>query len=512
MKTKIQLVLFILIAGAAVVRLAGLGIYMFDVNRVRFAMDAARPVEGEGESPDLFFVKHSCLTSYTIATHYAAQRAENIYDTAHYRGAEIESPTHAAVGEALTIDRYQYPPPFLLLPRLLASISDNFFVVRAIWYGLNVFGIGLALVLVALWCGGGRVTWALAICPAVMLAPTTLMSLQFGNVHLLIIALGMLAMVAFARGWHALGGLLLAYATLSKIFPGILLAYLLVRRKWRSAIWCGVWMIGLGVLTLYLFGPKPLDAFLSFQLPRIATGEAFDFATKMMKPLAINLSVYGLPYKLEKLGALGALSPSTVASVAAWILTGGLVVILASYRIRTNRERAGMVDPGGRFREAAIWLALLILAQQRSPFLPWTYGTFATLWLIALLIMQGRGWWLRFVPLAAIAALLAVNVPTPFGPGTDEFKLKYTLIGWAFILTVSLGVLILRLGLRAPAPAGGVASDPGIPKPTASAQRLAHASTSMDASPPDAPDQPADVPQDQPAEPPAEDDIAPPSM
>ncbi|MFQ5463904.1 MAG: glycosyltransferase family 87 protein [Phycisphaerae bacterium] len=479
MKTKIQVALLVLLGGAAIVRLTGLGIYMFDVDRVRFAMDAARPVEHDGESPDPFFVKHNCLTSYTIATYYATQRADNIYDPAHYRGAEIESPTHVAVGDALTIDRFQYPPPFLLLPRLLAEISGDFFVIRAIWYGLNVAGIGLALVLVALWCGGGKLSWALAICPVVLLAPTTLMSLQFGNVHLLIIALAMLSMLAFARGWHALGGVILAYATLSKIFPGVLLAYLLVRRKWRSAIWCGVAMIGLGALTLYVFGAKPLDAFLSFQLPRIANGEAFDFATRMMKPLAVNLSVYGVPYKLEKLGVFGAFSPAKVATIFSWILTGSLVLILAGHRVQTNREQAGRVNPSSRFREAAVWLALLVLAQQRSPFLPWTYGTFATLWLIALLIMQGRGWWLRIVPLAAIGGMLAVNIPPPLGPDTDEFKLRYTLIGWSLILMVSLGVLILRLGLRAPAVAVvEEPSEPSVPvpvKPTASAQMQAFA-------------------------------------
>ena len=104
------------------------------------------------------------------------------------------------------------------------------------------------------------------------------------------------------------------------------------------------------------------------------------------------------------------------------------------------------------------------------------------------------------MPLAAIAAMLAVNVPPPFGPDTDEFKLRYTLIGWSLILMVSLGVLILRLGLRTPAitGAGGSAIEAVRPKPTASAQFRAYTSSLANAS--------RTGDQDQPADPPAEDE------
>ena len=47
----------------------------------------------------------------------------------------------------------------------------------------------------------------------------------------------MIAMVLFAQRRYAAGGALLAFATVSKLFPGLLLVYLLIQRKSRALAW-----------------------------------------------------------------------------------------------------------------------------------------------------------------------------------------------------------------------------------------------------------------------------------
>jgi hypothetical protein len=70
--------------------------------------------------------------------------------------------------------------------------------------------------------------------PLVLFSMHTLSGLQKGNIQLTVIALSMLAMVCFERRRWAAGGALLAFTTVSKLFPGLLVLYLLARRQWRA--------------------------------------------------------------------------------------------------------------------------------------------------------------------------------------------------------------------------------------------------------------------------------------
>ena len=56
-------------------------------------------------------------------------------------------------------------------------------------------------------------------------------------------------------------------------------------------------------------------------MPKLADGEAFSFAFESIRPLTANLSVMGLPFRLDKLGLLGGLDPKTTAIVVIWAYT-----------------------------------------------------------------------------------------------------------------------------------------------------------------------------------------------
>ena len=81
-------------------------------------------------------------------------------------------------------------------------------------------------------------------------------------------------MLLFERQRHAAGGALLAYAIVSKLFPGVLLFYLLLRRDWRAVGWTAAWSVVLVAITLADVGSVPFAAFLE-HLPGLLSGEAF---------------------------------------------------------------------------------------------------------------------------------------------------------------------------------------------------------------------------------------------
>ncbi|MBF5044952.1 DUF2029 domain-containing protein [Aggregicoccus sp. 17bor-14] len=317
-------------------------------------------------------VRHSCLTAYSVAAQ-AVERTPRIYDDALY-----DAPGSSATGVRtprmlgpFRVDVFEYPPPFLLLPRAVGVLAPDFLRQRLLWFALEAGLMLGALLAVARALGPTVGTRALLMSPLVWVAYPTLSVLQKGNVQGAVIAASMLAMLLFERRRWAAGGAVLAFVTLSKLFPGMLLVYLLARRQWRALAWTAVmgavWL-GLSLLDL---GGAPYAAFLE-RLPQILGGEAFP-AFRNPAAMAINFSVPGLAFKLKLFGVPG--MGFAAAKALGWVYT--LVVIAAAWaagrRTSTPAERP------------LAWLTLLLLATLRSPFLPQAYAAFTPLWLLTLL-------------------------------------------------------------------------------------------------------------------------------
>ena len=64
------------------------------------------------------------------------------------------------------------------------------------------------------------------------------------------IALSALAMYCFDRRAYALGGALLAFAILGKLYPGVFVLYLLLRGEWRAVAWTAVFGVVLVAISL----------------------------------------------------------------------------------------------------------------------------------------------------------------------------------------------------------------------------------------------------------------------
>jgi hypothetical protein len=233
----------------------------------------------------------------------------------------------------------------------------------------------------------------------------------------------MLAMIAFEERRPIIGGGLLGFAVVAKVWPAVLVVYLILQGRWKPALWCGLAVVIYALGALLLFGPDPYRAFLTYELPRISSGEAFGFMGTIPRAIMTNMSIFGVSHKLHALGLLSS-KPSLVSPVLSWGFTVfiGLIVIATGLR---RGDGAGGCERD-RLVKAQLWLALLTLVQLRSPFLPWPYGVLSTLWLLVLLSVSARGWKLAVIVVAWL--VLSINVPLRFVSDAAGFHLVYTLL------------------------------------------------------------------------------------
>ena len=401
-------ILFCLVGLVAVARTAGLAAFM---------ADPARP----GQSVvwfDEFYIGHSCFSAYHQAAVLSRQGVDNVYDPAHYEGR---------LGR-FKLDEYLYPPPFLLLTRGLQVVSDDFTRLRAAWFVLEAALTLAGLLLLAAWIGSREGRIAALLIPAVWVATPTLLTLQTGNFQLAAFALSILAMVAFERGRRAAGGALLGFAIAAKIFPGILVLYLLVRRKWRAVAWTAAFGALWSAVALLVLGRAPFVAFLTFGLPRIDSGQATAWLADPAFAVyaALNHSVSGVVWKLADLGV-----PGMGWTAWRWVTRAQTLVLLALTVVAARRaereDRAGL---------ARVWLALLSLMALRSPFVPDHTALLGPLWLLSLLVPEARGRVWRVTGLAVLGLVFALVQPP-----------RWELLDTPTRLALGLVVEILLLGL-----------------------------------------------------------------
>lgn len=329
-----------------------------------------------------FLTKHSCLSSYAVGAALFADRDPNIYDTAHYHA---ETADHGMQIGSFDQDPFQYPPTILVPFSAMLSLTRDFGTLRWWWYLIESVIILYGLFHVAGWLGGGRATRiaAMLVVPLVWGSMPNLMALQFGNIQVVVLALAILGMIAFERNRVSLGGALLSFAILAKIFPGVLVIYLLARRQWREVVAVASWGMAFVVLTLAVGGISPWLQFVVYQLPRLASGEAFaDVFVQMPVSAIFSLSYALLPHKLDALGLIHAPGVSRLAGSL-----GTLLVVIAAVVLGFSQHRRQLAGGQGghspRIQLVLGWLALLNLATLQATMSP-HYAVVGTFWLLTL--------------------------------------------------------------------------------------------------------------------------------
>jgi hypothetical protein len=380
--------LFVLGCLAVGVQLAWLVPFIIDPTRTTWTPSPLAPMPPS----------HSCVSSYWIACSKVTE-VPNVYDERLYSLPQADP---AAIRTArrlgpLAVDNYEYPPTFLLLPRLLGFLTADFWSFRRLWFALN-FGFVVAVTLVIARRLDGRLgTSAVWLTPYVVAGPAIIATFQAGNVQMATIALALLAMACIDRRQHALGGALLAIGIAGKLYPAVFVLYLLLRRDWRPVVWTAGFGAALLLVSLADIGWTPYRAFLH-EMPGLMSGEAFS-AFRNPGAIGNNGSVPGLVFKLRMWGVPG--MGFEAMRIAGWIYT--LVVITGTAWMAWRLPRDA--------REPVIWLAVLVLATMRSPFMA-TYAAFPSLWLATLAVPIA---WVErrpSLPIALCWYALALN----FGP------------------------------------------------------------------------------------------------
>ena len=466
MRRAADWILDVFLAGSriwlVVIVAAGIAACVWNGRLTVFMIDSSR-VECSYKPGDAFLRGHSCFSAYTEAARFAAAGGVNIYDTLLYAPETTAGPRRI-IGGNLRVDPYHYPPPFLLLPGAIRLVAPEFVATRMVWFMVQALLLAAALVMVSRWIGGVAGAWSAALGWLVLASPPVLMTLQAGNFQMTVYSLAIIAFVLVLTGRELTGAALLAYGAVGKIVPGVLVLFLLAARRWRAAIYAGAFSLLLCAITVAAFGWRPIGDFISYEMPKLASGEAFPQTERIATPL-VNLSVYGETVRLRRSLAaafgLNWFGPEAGRRIASLY---GLVVVLltvgagwfagqrgwlAKESMRRGEGELASLAPETRIRLAQLVLALLSLMAFRSPFVGSIYGYLGTVWLLTLLAAEAtttrkRMGWLAGFGLVAAAAWL---IPSPVAPPQPQIAPP---LPWFVAASVMFSsVLLLNLGIVA---------------------------------------------------------------
>jgi len=392
-----------------------------------------------------WWAKHMCMPAYIEAADLNRQGAANVYADEHYLALRRAAKPRLTVVnmEAFVGDPFQYPPPFLLLPRLALMLTNDYLTLRTFWFAIQLVGFACVAFWLAAWVNGSAGRTAAFLFPAVLLSVPVLQSLQYGQFHLAALVLALGGMLAVAKGRDALGGTLIAAATLAKIFPGLLLVVLVVQRRWRAIGWTITSAAGISLVALLVIGPQPFRAFGEYQLPRVATGAAFDFAGEYPElretVIADNLSPAALVSRLHEFGAAWATPRLGTAVMSLYALFVLAAAVLAGRRSNSRREAA------------CAWLALLNLAALQSPGAFADYVGAGSVWLLVWYPDVFRGSLRGAAWLLAGWIFFALSPGIPPVPASMPVPVTMALTGIGGMLLI--GFNAWALVRRVPAPA-----------------------------------------------------------
>jgi hypothetical protein len=144
------------------------------------------------------------------------------------------------------------PPTFVVcfVPLTLLAPRPGFYV----WTAINAASFLIALILLFKWTPGLGRDVALAVAALAILFPPVVDHLAFGQNKMIALLMFVLMLRWMERGWDAAAGVTLAFATLLRAFPLLLVGYLILMKRWRVVAYTMAGLAVGGLLTLALVG------------------------------------------------------------------------------------------------------------------------------------------------------------------------------------------------------------------------------------------------------------------
>ncbi len=154
--------------------------------------------------------------------------------------------------EAGAISHATDPPTFLLCMEPFALISERtgFYI----WAGLNAIFLAAALMMLLGKASGLEARIGLALAAIAISYPPVGWHFLASQSKIPVLLLLVLMMRSMERGWDWLAGLCLAFAGLTRVFPLLLVVYLVIQRRWRVLNWTLIGLAAGGLITVGLLG------------------------------------------------------------------------------------------------------------------------------------------------------------------------------------------------------------------------------------------------------------------
>lgn len=173
--------------------------------------------------------------------------------------------------------------PFLLFPAAVAKIVFNIFsavlFVMAIFRTIKYFNIP---------------AWLVWLIPVLFLVPLR-NNIFFGQAYLLLFALLLEGYLAYKKGRPVVAALLWAVAIMFKLFPLVILFFLVAKKQYKQVVYCMAACLLLGVVSVIFNGFASWQYYVFTIFPRANSGELNDSYTYLFQSafmLFKNLFVY----------------------------------------------------------------------------------------------------------------------------------------------------------------------------------------------------------------------------
>lgn len=245
------------------------------------------------------------------------------------------------------------PPTFVMcfVPLTLLAPRAGFYV----WTAINAGAFLLALVLLFRWTPGLGRDPALALAALAILFPPVIDHLVFGQNKMLVLLMFVLMLRWMERGRDAAAGVILAFATLLRAFPLLLVGYLILMKRWRVVAYTMAGLAVGGLLTLALAG---FGSTLSFVLaPTYLTEQ---WRELLPGNIALGPTVSRMFWYVFGVHLGAALDWTR--KVASWGVELGLLALT----VKATVARPSHDDPDGRL--FILWIMTAILVSPTSWF------------------------------------------------------------------------------------------------------------------------------------------------
>jgi hypothetical protein len=334
-------------------------------------------------------------------------RAELIYDADFLLEQSVYAEERESGGDRLRESEFKYAPAFAVAMAPLGALPPR--PASIVWGALGAGLLATMLIVAWRWCGAGLSPWWMAVPVACLVRPLT-DNVSLGQINPWAIGTATIGLALVARGREAAGGALVGFGAVVKYMPGLLVVWLVWRRRWAALASGAAVVVLLGLaLPAVVLGPARSIGLAQQWIDHRAhvyTDAASDDVPGYSLKSFVYRALGDTPYMtnesetpVRREAPHASLPPETLRAI---VVAADLAILAAALWL--TRRRADADRP----EAAAVWLAALLVVSPESRFPHFLYLALPLVALTAALV-RGRGSlprWRTSVVLCVLGAVL----------------------------------------------------------------------------------------------------------